>query len=195
MTRADIGLKVCRNCGRELPLTDFYTQVTAKDGHRNVCKHCYIERKLQLRSKNPYHKVKHRTEMHEMKTCTECGRTLPETEFTDSTGSRCRECREKNREYQRRYREANREKVRAYSRDSNRRRRGGEEKRKSGPPKGCKFTKQDFTERPVPTKEPVKAGRLCQQCINWPCFAGIENLETDFAREGCHGWFPRSEVV
>ena len=98
-------------------------------------------------------------------------------------------------EYQRKYRAANREKVREFSRDSNRRRRGGEEKRKSGPQKGCKFTKQDFTGRPVPTKEPVKAGRLCQQCINWPCFAGIENLETDFAREGCHGWFPRSEVV
>lgn len=85
--------------------------------------------------------------------------------------------------------------VRGFSRDSNRRRRGGEEKRKSGPPKGCKFTKQDFTERPVPTKEPVKAERLCQQCVNWPCFAGIENLETDFAKEGCHGWFPRAEVV
>lgn len=98
-------------------------------------------------------------------------------------------------EYQRKYRAANREKVREFSRDSNRRRRGGEEKRKSGPQKGCKFTKQDFTERPVPTKEPVKVGRLCQQCINWPCFAGIENLETDFAKEGCHGWFPRAEVV
>ena len=98
-------------------------------------------------------------------------------------------------EYQRKYRAANREKVREFSRDSIRRRRAGEEKRKSGPPKGCKFTKQAFTERPVPTKEPVKAGRLCQQCINWPCFAGIENLETDFAREGCHGWFPRAEVV
>ena len=70
-------------------------------------------------------------------------------------------------EYQRKYRAANREKVR---------------------------TKQDFTVRPVPTKEPVKAGRLCQQCVNWPCFAGIENLETDFAKEGCHGWFPMAEV-
>ena len=98
-------------------------------------------------------------------------------------------------EYQRKYRAANREKVREFSRDSIRRRRAGEEKRKSGPPKGCKFTKQAFTERPVPKKEPVKAERLCQQCINWPCFAGIENLETDFAREGCHEWFPRSEVV
>ena len=98
-------------------------------------------------------------------------------------------------EYQRKYRAANREKVREFSRDSIRRRRAGEEKRKSGPPKGCKFTKQAFTERSVPKKEPVKAGRLCQQCVNWPCFAGIENLETDFAKEGCHGWFPRAEVV
>jgi hypothetical protein len=97
-------------------------------------------------------------------------------------------------EYQRKYRAANREKVREFSRDSNRRRRGGEEKRKSGPQKGCKFTKQDFTERPVPTKEPVKAGRLCQQCINWPCFAGIENLETDFAKEGCHAFRQRGEA-
>ena len=96
-------------------------------------------------------------------------------------------------EYQRKYRAANREKVREFSRDSIRRRRAGEEKRKSGPPKGCKFTKQGFTERPVPKKEPVKAERLCEKCPNWPCFAGIENLETDFAREGCHG-FPRGEA-
>ena len=96
-------------------------------------------------------------------------------------------------EYQRKYRAANREKVREFSRDSIRRRRAGEEKRKSGPPKGCKFTKQGFTESPVSMKKPVKAERLCLKCPNWPCFAGIENLETDFAREGCHG-FPRGEA-
>lgn len=102
-------------------------------------------------------------------------------------------------EYQRKYRAANREKVREFSRDSTRRRRTGEEKRKSGPPKGTEFVKQEFVmpkqpNIPLCEKKPVKAERKCEQCVNWPCFAGIENLESDFAKEGCHGWFPRGEA-
>ena len=37
-------------------------------------------------------------------------------------------------------------------------------------------------------KKPVKEDRLCEKCLNWPCFEGIENLETDFARIGCHSF-------
>lgn len=96
------------------------------------------------------------------------------------------------REYMRKYREANRAKTSEYSRESNRRRRAGEEKRKSGPPKGTEFIKQDFV-MPKPSasplvKKPVKEARLCEKCLNWPCFEGIENLETDFARIGCHSF-------
>lgn len=205
MEKITTGTKICRECGRELPIGDFYVNNMSKDGHRNICKHCYIERKMQKRTNDPDHHVKHRTEMHEAtKVCTECGLELPESEFIDSMGrragsGRCRACREKNREYQRKYREANRDRLNQYSRESNRRRRAGEEKRKPGPRNGVVFTKQAFTpprpsSNPSGKRKPVKAERSCRKCKNWPCFEGIENFETDFASEGCHGWFPRGEA-
>lgn len=64
MTRAETGTKVCRNCKRELPISDFYVSAGAKDGHRNVCKHCYIERKMQQRKDNPNYNTKHHTKVH-----------------------------------------------------------------------------------------------------------------------------------
>ena len=33
--------------------------------------------------------------------------------------------------------------------------------------------------------------RLCHRCVNYPCFRGIDNLETDFARVGCRGYKER----
>ena len=42
-------------------------------------------------------------------------------------------------------------------------------------------------------KVPLKAGRTCLQCVNYPCFDGIENLESDFANEGCHAFRKREE--
>lgn len=33
--------------------------------------------------------------------------------------------------------------------------------------------------------------RLCHRCVNYPCFRGIDNLETDFARVGCRGYTPK----
>lgn len=32
--------KVCKHCGRELPLSDFYTNSKAKDGYATYCKVC-----------------------------------------------------------------------------------------------------------------------------------------------------------
>ena len=32
--------KVCKKCGRELPLSDFYTNSKAKDGYATYCKVC-----------------------------------------------------------------------------------------------------------------------------------------------------------
>ena len=102
-------------------------------------------------------------------------------------------------EYQRKYRAANREKVREYSRESIARARAGEPKRKSGPKEESKFVKQDFSLKrpstfPLGKKKPAHAERMCKQCANYPCCAGIENLETDFAREGCHAYHKRDEV-
>ena len=32
--------KVCRKCGRELPLSEFPKNRRSKDGHHNICKTC-----------------------------------------------------------------------------------------------------------------------------------------------------------
>ena len=32
--------KICKRCGRELPLSEFYETKSCKDGHINVCKEC-----------------------------------------------------------------------------------------------------------------------------------------------------------
>ena len=163
MLRIDIGLKICRNCHRELPIDDFYVNYNSKDGHRNVCKHCYIERNIQKRKNNPLHQVHHRTEMHE---------------------SAEEQHRQRKREYMRNYREANKERIREIARESAARARAGSPKRTPGPPHGTKFVKQNLP----------KGERLCESCKNWPCFEGIENLETDFAREGCQAFCRRGEV-
>lgn len=35
--------------------------------------------------------------------------------------------------------------------------------------------------------------RLCHRCVNYPCFRGIDTLETDFARVGCRGYIEREQ--
>lgn len=38
----EVKTKVCKKCGQELPLDQFYTSVNCKDGHLNVCKNVKI---------------------------------------------------------------------------------------------------------------------------------------------------------
>lgn len=49
--------KVCSHCGRELPITEFYTSKTCKDGHAGQCKKCRYEidkaRKRMQKQSNP----------------------------------------------------------------------------------------------------------------------------------------------
>lgn len=194
MTKAVVitGTKVCRKCGRELSINDFYLNKGTKDGHRNVCKRCYTEYNLFKRAGKVY-KVKHRKPLS-----------------TD-------EKREKRNEYMRKYRDANREKVREISRRSVARRRAADEekKKKKRLPNGQgprhEYHAKQWRERkdelklrnierqmghkiddkPVKPQPVTDEPRLCHQCKNWPCFDGIEMLESDFAREGCHGFRKR----
>ena len=44
--------KICKKCGRELPLSEFYKHEKHKDGHRNECKECNLQRQKQYREGN-----------------------------------------------------------------------------------------------------------------------------------------------
>jgi hypothetical protein len=44
--------KVCRECGQELPLTDFYKHSEMADGHLNKCKRCVRNRVSKHRSEH-----------------------------------------------------------------------------------------------------------------------------------------------
>lgn len=39
--------KICKKCGRELPLSEFYKNKNCKDGYLNVCKECFIRQQKQ----------------------------------------------------------------------------------------------------------------------------------------------------
>lgn len=39
-----MATKVCSQCGRELPIEDFYEHKNAKDGYSTMCKKCHKER-------------------------------------------------------------------------------------------------------------------------------------------------------
>lgn len=223
--------RVCRFCGRFLPITYFPLKAGKTYNRYKVCRDCRklghsclrkekepkLERRTYAteeerqaahkeyqrawREKNAdkvrearrswYYKKKGEA-VPATRVCRCCGRELPVDEFTDKNGrrthtSKCRECREsgaraprvgngkgdRHEYHAKRYQEKKLElKVRNIE-------------RQTGRP----------INEPIKRKpKPVKQERLCETCRNWPCFDGIENLETDFAREGCHAFRKRGEA-
>lgn len=47
--------------------------------------------------------------------------------------------------------------------------------------------KKNSVKRPS-KKEKIYSDMSCRICKNYPCFRGIDNLEADFAQEGCKGF-------
>ena len=156
MTRAKQTTKTCSRCKQDLPITAFYTDLNAKDGHRNVCKRCYIDRQENAKRHDENYQVKHREPKPRKK------------RVANGKGDRS----EYMRQYWQRQKERLAEKNRAdYI------------KRKLEFVPGL-ATKND---------KPAKAERMCEKCKNYPCFAGIESLESDFANEGCHAFRKREK--
>lgn len=151
MTQANKTTKVCRGCGRELPLVDFYDSPKAKDGHRNYCKHCHVDRQSQHYANDPAHKVKHRTELH------------PQQPKPKARKKRVANGKGDRSEYMKKYYQDNKQRL-------------------------TEKNHADHIKR-----KPIKVERSCMLCVNYPCFDGIENLESDFAKEGCHAFRKREE--
>ncbi len=90
--------KICKCCGKELPLSEFYIHRTNRDGHKTICKKCdskeqkakYAERKGKF---IPQQETKEKT-----KICACCGEELPLSEFYVQGGSKdghrsfCKKC-------------------------------------------------------------------------------------------------------
>lgn len=61
--------KVCKKCGQELPVSEFYTDASSKDGYRTKCKACYKE--YQKRSRMKHIKDAPKVEPDVVKECKE----------------------------------------------------------------------------------------------------------------------------
>lgn len=93
---------LCRHCGRRLPLDAFYLE-RARGKPSSMCRACrrartaawakaHPERRRELQRRYR-ERARRRRHPGEVRTCRDCGRTLPRDEaFRPYTGLRCREC-------------------------------------------------------------------------------------------------------
>ena len=49
--------KVCRKCGEEKPIEEYYVQKQMADGHLNICKEC-TKKRVAIHRKNNLEKIK-----------------------------------------------------------------------------------------------------------------------------------------
>lgn len=95
--------KVCKTCGRELPLDQFPKHIKSRDGHDGVCMDCKREamrRAQQARAKKKDALCGRDGSIPEgMRRYTKCGRVLPVSEFgknkkhRDGLQYECKDCR------------------------------------------------------------------------------------------------------
>ena len=97
--------KVCKKCGRLLPLDQFPKHNTSRDGHDGLCVDCKRERMAAANAKRLQRKAEAAGlaagyEAPEgMRRCVKCGRTLPVSEFgvcsrrKDGMQYECKDCR------------------------------------------------------------------------------------------------------
>lgn len=97
--------KTCKKCGVEKSVDEFYASKVYKDGHRAVCKACDAENNRLYRLAHGMRprstSAKAIAEREGVRTCIDCKRTLPVSEYA-SHSSRCKACRRAYRERVRR---------------------------------------------------------------------------------------------
>lgn len=218
----DSRTRQCQWCGRTLPLGDFPLKYPSR-AHAKICGECLklghsvnrVERKPReeltpeekkakrreymkaYRKRNAERLKAQKRESYRRKaamvrtyTCVVCGRELPQEMFLVSNGRRrhggkCNDClaaglrmpraangKGSRHEYSKKYYSQHKEEIKARQ--------------------VLGASRETYVAKPRPVK--VERPRLCLQCVRYPCFAGIENLESDFAREGCHAYHKRDEV-
>ncbi|MCK5018129.1 MAG: hypothetical protein KAS32_13815 [Candidatus Peribacteraceae bacterium] len=99
--------RICSNCRKDKPLTEFATNTGRPSGHQSMCRDCYKE----------YNRPKHPIETPLTKVCTQCKTEKPSDQFysdrtkKDGLCCECKECkREHNKISSTKYREKHREK-------------------------------------------------------------------------------------
>ena len=93
--------KVCRTCGRELPLSEYYAKHDAKDGHASCCKECRIKEATENRRRREARAAKRPLPTKvEFKKCPHCGRELPVSEYYLKEGKPAWICKECFRKYE-----------------------------------------------------------------------------------------------
>ena len=90
--------KVCKECGRELPIEEFPRHRKSRDGHSGFCHDCWSKKMSVAQSAR-----RQDEKLPEgMRRCSKCGRVLPVSEFgvckknkKDGLQYECKDCRNK----------------------------------------------------------------------------------------------------
>jgi len=198
--------RVCTCCGKELPIDDF-NDSAGRRSHSYECRECRQRKPL-----NPMLAPSRKGCARE-KVCHKCGKLLPLTAFDYRKDglyrlSTCRECRKG----------LDRSDMKAYIREVQRRRRermaeeaSKERKPRVGNGQGDRheYHAQRYAEHKDEIKakqvlsaieaeklkpKPKPAEKLCTKCWLYPCFEGIDNMDSDFAKEGCISFKNKEEL-
>lgn len=90
--------KICKDCGRELPLDQFPRHPKSRDGHTSVCAECYSKKMKAVHAKADAAQPKESLPEGQRR-CSKCGRVLPVSEFARRSKSKdglqyeCRDCK------------------------------------------------------------------------------------------------------
>lgn len=88
--------KICKTCGRELPIEMFYKNPMSKDGHINSCKDCQREKRRLSNDSKVFQSIDENEILH----CPVCGKDLPASKFRVCGRSRtgrywmCEDCQD-----------------------------------------------------------------------------------------------------